>query len=178
MAKEIMFKGKTEKDFKNMNLNEYILITNSKQRRSLKRGFTEEQKRFLEKIKKSGAVAFKIEGRNREPEYVDTVVRVYRKALDKRLSKKEMQNSIKELEKAYNKGFSSGFYIKSPTNDDFSKAENSSASRSKEFIGKIIHYYPRINVGLLKLNTGILKTGDEIITKNTSNSKRRKFKKK
>ncbi len=52
MAKEIMFKGKTEKDFKNMNLNEYILITNSKQRRSLKRGFTEEQKRFLEKIKK------------------------------------------------------------------------------------------------------------------------------
>lgn len=52
MAKEIMFKGKTEKDFKIMNLNEYILITNSKQRRSLKRGFTEEQKRFLEKIKK------------------------------------------------------------------------------------------------------------------------------
>ncbi|MEK6859393.1 MAG: U32 family peptidase [Nanoarchaeota archaeon] len=118
---------------------------------------------FFEKLKNSGAVAFKIEGRNREPEYVDTVVRVYRRALDKKLTKKEIQDSMKELEKAYNKGFSSGFYLKSPTNDDFSKTENSSATQTKQFIGKIIHYYPKINVGLLKLNTGKLQLGDEII---------------
>lgn len=118
---------------------------------------------FFEKLKKSGVVAFKIEGRNREPEYVDTVTRIYRKALDKKLTKKEIQESMKELEKAYNKGFSSGFYIKSPTNNDFSKTENSSATQTKQFIGKIIHYYPKIQVALLKISTGKLQVGDELI---------------
>ena len=118
---------------------------------------------FIEKLKKSGAISFKIEGRNKEPEYVDTVVKVYRKALDKKLSKKEIQDSLEELNKAYNKGFSGGFYLKSPTNDDFSKIENSSATQTKQFIGKILHYYPKINVALLRLNTGKLKPGDEII---------------
>jgi U32 family peptidase len=118
---------------------------------------------FFEKIKKSGAVAFKIEGRGREPEYVDTVVRVYRGAIDKKLNDHEIKTGIRELEKVYNKGFSSGFYLGTPTNDDYSCNENSSATQTKEFIGKIIHYYPKINVGLLKINTGKLKAHDEII---------------
>jgi len=118
---------------------------------------------FIEKLKKSGAVAFKIEGRGREPEYVDTVVRSYRRAVDKKLTQKEIEESLEELKKVYNKGYSSGFYLGVPTNDDFSKTENSSASQSKEFIGKILHYYPKINVGLLKINTGKLSIGDELI---------------
>lgn len=118
---------------------------------------------FIEKLKKAGVSAFKIEGRGREPEYVDGVVRVYRKAIDKKLSKKEIEESINSLKKLYNKGFSNGFYLGTPSNDDFSKTENSSGTESKEFIGKILHYYPKINVGLLKINTGKLKIGDEII---------------
>ncbi len=117
---------------------------------------------FIEKLKKSGATAFKIEGRNKEPEYIYTVTKIYRKAIDKKLTKKELENSLEELNKVYNKGFSSGFYLKSPTSDDFSRAENSSAKESKQFIGKIYHYYDKIQVGLLKLNTGKLKIGDEI----------------
>ena len=118
---------------------------------------------FIEKLKKANISAFKIEGRNKEPEYVGGVVQIYRKALDKKLTKKQIQESIEELNKVYNKGFSSGFYLKMPTSDDFSKSEDSSATQSKQFIGKISHYYPKINVGLLKLNTGNLKIGDEII---------------
>ncbi len=118
---------------------------------------------FIEKLKKANISSFKIEGRNKEPEYVDTVVRVYRKALDKKLTKKEIQESLGELNKVYNKEFSSGFLLKMPTSDDFSKSEDSSAIQSKQFIGKIKHYYSKIQVGLLKLNTGILKTGDEIM---------------
>ncbi|MBD3252926.1 U32 family peptidase [Candidatus Pacearchaeota archaeon] len=118
---------------------------------------------FFEKIKKSGVRAVKIEGRNREPEYVDTVVRVYRKAIDKKLTKKDIDEGLKELNKVYNKGFSSGFYLKMPTQDDFSISENSSAKQSKKFIGKITHYYPKIKVGLLKLNTSEIKKGDEIL---------------
>ena len=63
---------------------------------------------FIEKMKKAGIKSFKIEGRNREPRYVNTVVRIYRKALDNKLTKKEIQEGIKELNKIYNKGFSSG----------------------------------------------------------------------
>ena len=118
---------------------------------------------FIEKLKKSGAVAFKIEGRNKEPEYAYAVTKIYRKALDKKLTEKELQESMEELNKVYNKGFSSGFYLKSPTPDDFSKSENSSAKESKEFLGKIYHYYDKIGVGLLKLNTGKLKINDEIL---------------
>jgi len=117
---------------------------------------------FIKKLKHVGTTAFKIEGRNKEPEYVDTVVKVYRKALDKKLTKQEIQESLKQLNKVYNKGFSNGFYFKSPTSDDFSKSEHSSSTQSKQFIGKINHYYPKIKVGLLKINTNSLKQGDEI----------------
>ena len=41
----------------------------------------------FQKIKKAGIKGFKIEGRNREERYVDTVVRIYKKALDKKLTK-------------------------------------------------------------------------------------------
>jgi putative protease len=118
---------------------------------------------FIEKLKKAGIRAFKIEGRNKEPEYVYSVTKIYRKALDKKLSQKEINKSMEELNQVYNKGFSSGFYLKMPTSDDFSKSENSSATQSKQFIGKILHYYPKISVGLLKLNTGNLKIGDKIL---------------
>jgi len=118
---------------------------------------------FIEKLKKAGIKSFKIEGRNKEPEYVDTVVNVYKKALNKKLTKKEIESSLKELKKVYNKGFSSGFYLGLPTSDDFSKVEHSSATQSKKFIGKIEHYYPKIKVGLLKLNNGPLKIKDEIL---------------
>ncbi len=118
---------------------------------------------FIEKLKKAKIKAFKIEGRAREPEYVDTVVRVYRKALDKKLNKQEIENSINELNKVYNKGFSSGFYLKLPTSDDFSKSEDSSSTQSKKFIGKITHYYDKINVASIKINADGLKLGDEIL---------------
>ena len=38
----------------------------------------------VEKMKEAGIISFKIEGRNRDARYVDTVVKIYRKALDKK----------------------------------------------------------------------------------------------
>ncbi|MEM4270679.1 MAG: U32 family peptidase [Candidatus Pacearchaeota archaeon] len=117
---------------------------------------------FIEKMKEAGIKSFKIEGRNREPEYVATVVRVYRKALDKKLSEEEIQRGLEELKKVYTKGFSSGFFLGVPTSDDFSKEQHSSATEKKEFIGKIYHYFPKINVAAIHLNHGTLYIGDEI----------------
>ena len=51
---------------------------------------------FIEQLKKAEVKAFKIEGRNREPEYVSTVTHVYRKALDKKLTGVEIKESIKQ----------------------------------------------------------------------------------
>ncbi|MDO8528460.1 MAG: peptidase U32 family protein [Nanoarchaeota archaeon] len=117
---------------------------------------------FIEQMKDAGIVSFKIEGRNRDARYVDAVVRIYRKALDKKLTEKELKDSLKELERIYNKGYSSGFYIKLPTSDDFSKTENSSATEKKHFVGKVIHYFDKVGVAAIKLNSE-LKIGDEII---------------
>lgn len=117
---------------------------------------------FIEKLKKAGIVSFKIEGRNRDPRYVDTVIKVYRKALDKKLTNDEMKGSLKELESVYNKGFSSGFYLGVPTSDDFSKIEHSHAKELRHFVGKIVHYYPKAGVGSINL-VSELKIGDKVI---------------
>ena len=117
---------------------------------------------FIEKLKKAGVTAFKIEGRNREPEYVYQVTRIYRKALDKKLTKKEIKESLKELEKVYNREFSSGFFLKTPTADDFTKTDSGNQTQTKEFIGKISHYWDKIGVASLKLSHGKLKIGDKI----------------
>ena len=117
---------------------------------------------FIETLKDAGIISFKIEGRNRDARYVDTVVRIYRKALDKKLNKEEIADGLKELEKVYNRGFSSGFYLGVPTNDDFSEVENSSATTKKQFVGKVTHYYPKSQVGTIFISTGEIKIGDEL----------------
>jgi putative protease len=118
---------------------------------------------FIDKLKSSGITSFKIEGRNRDPRYVETVVRIYRKALDseKPLTEEQINKFLEELKSVYNKGFSSGFYLGSPTADDFSKTEHSDATKKKHFIGTIQKYYPKLNVATVKL-VSELKINDEI----------------
>jgi len=118
---------------------------------------------FIEKLKKANITSFKIEGRNREPEYVYIVTKAYRQAIDKKLTKKETKEIMKDLENVYNRQFSSGFYIKSPTSDDFASVEHSASKKTKKFIGKIYHYWKKPKVAAVKLNAGKLKIGDEII---------------
>lgn len=117
---------------------------------------------FIEKLKKAGIVSFKIEGRNREARYVDTVVKVYRKALDKKLTKNEIRQGVEELKRVYNKGFSSGFYFGVPDKNGFSPVEHSSSQEKKHFIGKITKYYPKLKVATIQLVSSV-KVGDEIV---------------
>ncbi len=117
---------------------------------------------FIEKMKEAGITSFKIEGRNRSPEYVYTVVSEYRKALDKKLNHSEILEGIESLKKVYNRGFSSGFYLKMPTADDFSFSENGEQKERKEFVGKVYKYWPKAGVSSVKMNAGKLKVGDEV----------------
>jgi len=117
---------------------------------------------FIEKMKQSGITSFKIEGRNRDPRYVDIVTRVYRKALDEKLTPEKIKAGIELLKTAYNRGFSSGFYIKMPTADDFARVENSASDVMKHFVGKVTHYFDKIQVATIKLVSD-LNVGDKII---------------
>lgn len=117
---------------------------------------------FIEKMKKVGIKSFKIEGRNRGPEYVNTVVSEYKKALNKKLSKEEIITGIQNLKKVYHRGFSLGFYLGTPTADDFSFSEHGEQKEKKEFVGKVYKYWKKAGAHSVLINTGKLKVGDEV----------------
>ncbi|MEM4182077.1 MAG: U32 family peptidase [Candidatus Pacearchaeota archaeon] len=117
---------------------------------------------FIEKMKKAGIKSFKIEGRNRSPEYVYYVTKAYRKALDKKLSKDEIEESIEELKKVYNRGFSSGFYLGLPTAEDFSSSDSGEQTESKEYLGRVEKYWPKIEVAAVRIHKDGLKKDSEL----------------
>lgn len=59
MPKIFTFKGKTTQEIKTIPLEEFIELLPARQRRSIKRGFTEQQKILLEKIKKANQGVYK-----------------------------------------------------------------------------------------------------------------------
>lgn len=52
VKKEFKYRGKTLEELKEISLSEFLELLTSRERRSLKRGFTEQQKKLIEKIKK------------------------------------------------------------------------------------------------------------------------------
>ncbi|MGC9105739.1 MAG: 30S ribosomal protein S19 [Thermoprotei archaeon] len=50
--KNFRYRGKSLEELMNMSMDEFIKLLPARQRRSLRRGFTEEQKRLLEKIRR------------------------------------------------------------------------------------------------------------------------------
>ncbi|MBU4086959.1 MAG: U32 family peptidase [Nanoarchaeota archaeon] len=117
---------------------------------------------FIEKLKQAGISAFKIEGRNRGADYVANVTKIYREAIDNKLTQKRIEELTEQLKKSYNRGFSSGFYLKLPTSDDFSKSEDGEQKETKQVIGRVEKYWPKIQVAAIKIFSGKLKIGDEI----------------
>lgn len=117
---------------------------------------------FLEKMKKAGIISFKIEGRNRSPEYVHTVVKVYREALDNKLTSKRTNELVEELKKVYNRGFSEGFYFKMPTNDDFSDSKHGEQTEKKHYIGRVDKYWPKVKSASVKIHSKKISVGDDV----------------
>lgn len=117
---------------------------------------------FIEKLKKAGITSFKIEGRNRNPDYVSTVTKVYREALDTKLNKKRTAEFVEELKRVYNRGFSDGFYLGGPTNDDFSSTEDGEQTETKIIIGRVEKFWPKVSVAAIKIFAKSLKAGDEM----------------
>ena len=83
MAKAITYKGKTGDELNKSGLNEFMKLTTSRVRRSMKRGFTEQQKLLLKKIKlaKEGKFKKNIKTHCRDmvvlPEMLDLLIFIY-----------------------------------------------------------------------------------------------------
>jgi len=121
---------------------------------------------ILDQLVKIGINVFKIEGRAKGPEYVYTVTNAYRKAIDlidkKQFTKKKALVLVKELDKVFNRGFTSNFYLGTPTNDSWTKFYGSIAKEKKTRVGKVNNYYSKQRVVSIIIDQTDLKEGDEI----------------
>jgi putative protease len=122
---------------------------------------------LLEKLVETGIKTIKIEGRARSADYVDTVIRTYKKGLqlisENNFGKKEKEALLNDLKTVFNRGFSSGFYMGRST-DEWASGENNLATETKILLGQIEHFYQKINVAEIKLNKNSrVNNGDEYI---------------
>jgi putative protease len=128
---------------------------------------------FVPELIKAGIDSFKIEGRRRDPKYIEVVSKCYREAIDAYFDKSFTEEKAKqwkaELSSVYNRGFSTGFYFGTPGKEGISydKADNVS-SEKKVLVGYVSHYYPKVKSGAVTLNHLDLKAGDRIIIEGTN----------
>ena len=122
---------------------------------------------FIDQLIEAGIDSFKIEGRKRAPEYVAKAVSVYRQAIDlyfeSQLTEEKKKELLIELEKVYNRGFSSGFYFDIPSSNEYAGVEGSKATTRKSYVGKVLNYYKEIEVAHILMESGQIKTDDEIL---------------
>ncbi len=106
--------------------------------------------------------AWKIEGRNKNPDYVYMVTKAYRTARDALLegsfNDKLRQELIDTVSRVYHRDWDSGFYFGAPSFG----INRSKATEQKVYVGVVEKYYPRIGVAEVKIETGELKIGDTI----------------
>ena len=122
---------------------------------------------FLDKLISAGVFVLKLEGRGRSADYVYTVTRVYREAVDSifngTYSKEKIEKWIEELGKVYNRGFWHGGYYLGKRLGEWSGVYGSLATKEKIKIGICKHYYPRSKVGEFVIESDEINVGDEIL---------------
>lgn len=122
---------------------------------------------LLDRIIDSGVKVLKIEGRGRSPEYVDTVTRVYKKAIDaikkETYSKELIKKLNKELETVFNRGLSTGLYM-GRNYEEWANGPGNQAKTKRVFVGKVLHYFSKKKIALIEISTKTrLKQGDECL---------------
>ena len=121
---------------------------------------------FLDKIVKAGVQVLKIEGRGRSADYVKTVTRCYREALDTiadgTYTQEKISQWLERLKTVYNRGFWDGYYL-GRTTGEWTERYGSQATQTKEYIGKITNYYTKLGVAEIKMESGELAVGDKFM---------------
>ena len=131
---------------------------------------------FVDELMDAGIDVFKIEGRSKSAEYVYTTTKSYREAIDAVIdgsyTQEKIQTWLHELDKVYNRGFWEG-YLMGRKLGEWTKNPGSIATEKKIYLAKATKYYPNINVAEFLLETGTIRTGEElmIIGRNTGSDK-------
>ncbi len=122
---------------------------------------------FIDKLIEAGVSVFKIEGRGRSPEYVYTVTKVYKEAVESYFNGSYTKTKIKhwtaELEKVFNRGFWQGGYYLGKKLGEWSGTYGSKAAKEKVYIGLIENYFPKPNAAQIKIESGKLDINDDIL---------------
>jgi putative protease len=120
---------------------------------------------LLDRIIDAGVRVLKLEGRGRSPEYVKTIVAVYREAVNACFEGQYNQENIDiwnaRLSTVYNRGFWEGYYMGKKFGE-WTEDYGNQATQRKMYIGKITNYYNKQGVAEVKIETNDLNVGDEI----------------
>lgn len=104
---------------------------------------------FLDKLVDAGVCVLKFEGRGRAAEYVDIVIKNYKKALKSievgTYSQEKVNEWNKELESVFNRGLTNGYYM-GRRFDEWAGVNGSKATKEKILIGNVEKYYPKAEV--------------------------------
>ncbi len=121
---------------------------------------------FINKMMDAGVRVFKIEGRARGPEYVYTVCRCYKEAVEAYCNGTYDEERIAEWDKqlatVFNRGFWNGYYLGQRLGE-CTHRYGSAATRQKVYVGKGIKYFSRLGVAEFEIEAGELHKGDEIV---------------
>ncbi len=126
---------------------------------------------FIEKLFEAGVDSLKIEGRNRNAEYVSTTTRIYKTLRDFYFANRKKSNfkeefaklkddSMAELSRVFNRGFSDGFFMGKPVGD-WTSAGNE-ATAKKVIVGHVVKFFQKISVAEISIDVTPLSVGDKI----------------
>ncbi len=123
--------------------------------------------RFIDRLMASGVRVFKIEGRARGPEYVYTVVKCYKEAIQSVIDgtfndeeKKDQWDS--RLAKVFNRGFWDGYY-QGQTLGEWNRHYGSCATERKVYIGKGVKYFSKLGVAEFTVDASEFQVGDKLL---------------
>ena len=122
--------------------------------------------RFIDRLMQSGVRVFKIEGRARGPEYVYTVVRCYKQAiqavLDGTFTEEKKDEWDERLATVFNRGFWDGYY-QGQRLGEWNKNYGSNATERKQLVGKVVKYFSRLGVAEVAVEASEFSLGDKLL---------------
>ena len=121
---------------------------------------------FVDRLIDAGVSVFKIEGRARSPEYVRTVTSCYDEAVRSVAEGSYNEEKIafwsEKLASVFNRGFWNGYYLGQRLGE-WNSRYGSSATKRKEYLGKVTNYFAKIGVAEIKLENGDLEKGQTLL---------------
>lgn len=128
---------------------------------------------FIDELLEAGAASLKIEGRNRNAEYVDVVTRAYRRIVDAWYAIRRDPDRVDKLATlkeellasvagVYNRGQSGGFYM-GRTDEAWRSREINQSRFVKRYIGRVTNYYRKVGAAEVDVRQHQIALGETVM---------------